>query len=160
MNNISIFPYKPGDETFINRLIREVYDEFVATDYSDAGNMFFYDWIEPSKIAQRQRIGRTIWIARDGDKMVGVIEIRDNKYISLLFVLKEYQGRGIAKNLFITALKNCQLKDPELKIFHVHASPYSIPIYEKLGFRSAGKMLEEHGIKYLPMEMAISESSI
>ena len=47
--------------------------------------------------------------------------------------------------------------DSKLDKFYVHASPYSIPIYKKLGFIETDKILEENGIKYLPMEMTIKK---
>ena len=42
--------------------------------------------------------------------------------------------------------------------FYVHASPYSIPVYKKMGFIETGNMMEENGIKYLPMEMTIKHN--
>lgn len=145
--------YKNGLETSISHLVRKVYDEFVAPDYSEQGNQFFYDWIEPSRIAERQAKERTMLVAMDDSEPLGVIEIRNNDHISLLFVDKAYQGKGIARSLFREALKGCLAKNPNLRKFYVHASPFSIPVYEKLGFKSSGNLKEENGIRYLPMEM-------
>jgi len=156
MNKIKITKYKNGQEVAINRLIKKVYDEFVAIDYTDEGNSFFYDWIEPSKIAERQHNQRTILLAMVGSMIIGIIEIRDNNRISLLFVDKEFQGNGIAKKLFRESLKACIQKDPNLDKFYVYASPFSIPIYKKLGFCETDIMQEKFGMKYLPMEMTIN----
>jgi GNAT superfamily N-acetyltransferase len=155
MNTVKIERYQSGQEIMIYQLIKKVYDEFVSVDYSNEGNRFFYEWIKPSKIAERQRNQINIWIAFIDSKLVGMIEIRDNKYISLLFVDKEYQGKGIAKKLFEKSLKEIIRRDPKLNKFYVHASPYSIPIYKKMGFIETDDMQEENGMKYLPMEMTI-----
>jgi GNAT superfamily N-acetyltransferase len=155
MNTVKIERYQSGQEIMIYQLIKKVYDEFVSVDYSNEGNRFFYEWIKPSKIAERQRNQINIWIAFIDSKLVGMIEIRDNKYISLLFVDKEYQGKGIAKKLFEKSLKEIIRRDPKLNKFYVHASPYSIPIYKKMGFIETDDMQEENGMKYLPMEMII-----
>jgi GNAT superfamily N-acetyltransferase len=155
MNTVKIERYQSGQEIMIYQLIKKVYDEFVSIDYSNEGNRFFYEWIKPSKIAERQRNQINIWIAFIDSKLVGMIEIRDNKYISLLFVDKEYQGKGIAKKLFEKSLKEIIRRDPKLDKFYVHASPYSIPIYKKMGFIETDDMQEENGMKYLPMEMTI-----
>jgi len=40
---------------------------------------------------------------------------------------------------------------------YVHASPFSIPIYRKLGFYETDIMQEENGIRYLPMEMEVKK---
>jgi GNAT superfamily N-acetyltransferase len=157
MGTIKIENYQKGQETAIHHLIKGVYDEFVSIDYSKEGNKFFYDWIEPSRIAERQKSQINLLVALVDSKIIGMIEIRDNKYISLLFVDKDYQGRGIAKSLFRDALKTCIQRDSALKKFYVHASPISIPVYKKLGFIETDPMQEENGIKYLPMEMMINK---
>jgi GNAT superfamily N-acetyltransferase len=157
MGTIKIKKYKKGQETAIHLLIKRVYDEFVSIDYSNEGNKFFYDWIEPSRIAERQKSQINLLVALVDSKIIGMIETRDNKYISLLFVDKDYQGHGIAKKLFHESLKTCITRDAALEKFYVHASPFSIPIYKKLGFIETDNMQEENGIKYLPMEMKINK---
>jgi GNAT superfamily N-acetyltransferase len=157
MNTIRIERYQSGQEIMIHQLIKKVYDEFVSLDYSDEGNRFFYEWIKPSKIAERQCNQINLWVAFIDSKLIGMIEIRDNKYISLLFIDKEYQGQGIAKKLFDKSLKEIIRRDPKLDKFYVHASPYSIPIYKKMGFIETDNMQEENGMKYLPMEMTIKK---
>lgn len=157
MNTIRIEKYQQGQEERISQLIQKVYNEYVSIDYCEEGNKFFYDWIQPTKIAERQTKQINIWVACKDSDIVGMIEIRDNKFISLLFVDKEYQGQGIAKRLFNESLKEIIQRDTKLDKFHVHASPYSVPIYKKLGFIETNKILEENGIKYLPMEMTIKK---
>jgi GNAT superfamily N-acetyltransferase len=157
MDKVRIEKFKAGQETMIHQLIKKVYDEFVSLDYSDEGNQFFYDWIQPSRILERQKKRRTILTAIVDSIIIGVIEIRDNNTISLLFVDKAYQVRGIAKKLFQESLKECIKKDRKLDKFYVHASPFSIPVYNKLGFSVTDVMQENNGIKYLPMEMEIKK---
>jgi GNAT superfamily N-acetyltransferase len=157
MDNISIEKYQNGHEIAIYQLIKKVYDEYVSIDYSEEGNKFFYDWIQPLNLAERQKSQINLLIALVDSKLVGMIEIRDNKNISLLFVDKEYQGWGIAKRLFHESLKICIQRDSTLDKFYVHASPFSIPIYKKLGFVETDSLQENHGIKYLPMEMKINK---
>lgn len=157
MDTIKIQKFENGQETEIHKLIKRVYDEFVATDYSDEGNNTFYDWIHPSKIVERQKSQINLWVAFVDSRLVGMIEIRDNMHISLLFVDKKHHGCGIAKGLFHESLKTCIQRDPSLDKFYVHASPFSIPIYKKLGFVETNSMQENHGIKYMPMEMTINK---
>ena len=155
MDKIEISQYESGQEFMISELIKRVYDEFVSIDYADEGNHFFYDWIDPIKIAERQKVQPTIFIASIASKIVGMIEIRDNNRISLLFVDKAYQGKGIAKKLFQKSLENCIKTIGSIDKFYVHASPFSIPIYERLGFVKTDIMQVKFGIKFLPMEMTI-----
>jgi len=157
MDTLKIEKYQNGQEISIHQLIKRVYDEFVWSDYSDEGNKFFYDWIQPSRIADRQKKQINLLVAFLDSKLVGMIEIRDNKNISLLFVDKEFQGQGIAKRLFHESLKTCIQRDSTLDKFYVHASPFSIPIYMKLGFEETDVMQIQFGIKYLPMELKINK---
>ena len=112
MNNLIITPSGEGFEYEINQLIRKVYDEFVAPDYSDEGNQYFYEWIEPENIAARQKENRNILIATLRNKLAGVIEIRQNSRISLLFVDKSFHKQGIARKLFDQAFKKQFIKGP------------------------------------------------
>ena len=155
MSTIEIEKFHIGQEEEIYRLIKKVYDEFVSVDYSDAGNEFFYEWIQPEKIAERQIKQINLLVALVNSKIVGMIELRENSYISLLFVDKEYHGLGIAKRLFKESLKICIQRDESLDMFFVHASSFSIPIYQKLGFIATDEMQAQFGIKYLPMQMRI-----
>jgi predicted GNAT family N-acyltransferase len=157
MNNLIIAPYESGIEYEINKLIRKVYDEFVAPDYSDEGNQHFYEWIKPENIAERQKENRNILVAKVNNKLAGMIEIRQNNRISLLFVDKQYQKHGIARQLFERSLKNSHINDPDLNRYFVHASPYSIPVYKKIGFIETGEMTIQNGISYLPMEIILSK---
>lgn len=157
MDTIKIDTYQKGQEIEIHQLIKKVYDEFVSIDYSDEGNVFFYDWIAPSRIAERQNDQINVLVALCDSQIIGMIEIRDNKNISLLFVDKQYQGQGIAKRLFQESLRICIRRDSKLDRFFVHASPFSIPIYKRLGFVETDSLQENHGITYLPMEMIINK---
>ena len=117
--------------------------------------------IEPFKAGQEYDINMLImrvydeFVATVDSQIVGMVETRDDKYISLLFVDKLYHRMGIAKALFKTALENCLCRDSTFKKFYVHASPYSINVYVRLGFKDTGGMRVENGIKYLPMEMEL-----
>jgi GNAT superfamily N-acetyltransferase len=156
-NTFKVEQYRKGQEIEIHQLIKKVYDEFVSIDYTDEGNTFFYDWIDPVRIAERQQNRISLLVAFIDSKLIGMIEIRENKYISLLFVDKEYHGQGIAKKLFQESLKICIQRDEKLDRFYVHASPFSIPVYKKLGFVETDSMQENNGIKYLPMEIKINK---
>jgi GNAT superfamily N-acetyltransferase len=158
VNAIRIEPYQSGREMEIYQLVRRVYDEFVAHEYTEEGNRVFYDWIADANIAQRQKDRINLWMAFIDAKLVGVIEIRDNNHIALLFVDKLHHGRGIAKKLLHEAVKNCLQSDPELEAFHVNASPYSVTMYKKMGFVATNSMQVKFGIKYMPMEMKIKSS--
>jgi predicted GNAT family N-acyltransferase len=159
MELIKLEEYTPGEEAELSNLIRRVYDEFVAIDYSSDGNNFFYDWINPNNIAERQKIRNNILVAKKDSQIVGMIEMRNGNTVSLLFVNQNFHNRGIAKQLFTCAIKSCKKAQPDITKFYVHASPFSIPVYKKLGFIETDTMQEQNGIKYMPMEMITAKDS-
>jgi Acetyltransferases len=147
--------YKSGDEQRIFELVKRVYDEFIAPDYSEEGSLSFYNWINPQAIAQRQQSHNNLIMACDKSKLVGVIEMRDCNHICLLFVDKLYQHRGLAKRLLAMVIEKIKLQAINMDKITVNASPYAIPVYRKLGFIETDVLREESGIKYLPMEKII-----
>lgn len=155
MDKVKIEYYQKGQETEIHQLIRTVYDEFVSGDYTEEGNQFFYDWIHPLRIAERQQSCKSLLVAKVDSELAGMIEIRDNNTISLLFVDKAYQRQGIARRLLREFLKECTGREVIPERVYVHASPFSVPVYKKLGFVETDATQEENGIKYIPMEMRI-----
>ena len=155
ISNILIKEYQKGQEFQIHQLIKNVYDEFVSSDYSEEGNQLFYDWISPSAIALRQTKLVNLWVAIADKEIIGMIEIRNQNQVTLLFVDKMFHGQGVARQLFQTALKTCLQRQTDIKKFNVHASPFSIPAYQKLGFKAIDVMQEQQGIKYLPMELIL-----
>jgi predicted GNAT family N-acyltransferase len=155
MSAIEIRQFVPGLEATVYQLIREVFDEFVAPGYSEEGNSFFYAFIEPEAILLRQEKQNSILLAYNETHLAGMIEMRDNNHISLLFTRKEFMGHGIAGRLFNEAISLSLARNSETDRFFVHASPFSVPVYQRLGFKSTSDMQEVHGIKYFPMELLI-----
>jgi GNAT superfamily N-acetyltransferase len=155
MPGIEIKLFTPGQEQIVSQLIKEVYDEFVAPDYTKEGNIFFYAYINPEAIFSRQCIQNNILLAFMDGILAGMIEMRDHSRVSLLFTRKEFMQKGIAQKLLHEAIHLCLLRNPDLKSISVHASPFSIPIYQKLGFIPISTMQEANGILYMPMEMPL-----
>lgn len=95
-----------------------------------------------------------MFVALDGGYMAGMITVRSNSHISLLFVDAEYHKRGIGR-----ALMNhlCGYLKNELGIRRVtvNASPYGVGFYHKLGFRDLKPEQESEGIRYTPMELYV-----
>lgn len=89
--------------------------------------------------------------AYDGERMVGMITLRNQMHISLLFVDKAYHFRGIGKML-IRQMAVFAKKEFGSSRMTVNASPYGVPFYHKLGFCDVGPQKCEDGIIYTPME--------
>ena len=156
MKTVQIKSFQSGEEQAAHQLVKSVYDEYVAPENTPEGNQHFYDWIAPDQIAKRQEKQNNLWLAWDNVQLAGLIEIRDGNNITLLFVDKAWQKRGIATLLFQTALKECLKRNPDLDKFLVHASLCSVPVYKSFGFKVTEKARKENGIYFVPMELQIA----
>ena len=120
MNDLLIISnFEIGQENEIHHLVKAVFDEFVAPDYSSEGNDFFYDWITPENILKRQQDERKILVALVDSKIVGIIELRNLNHISLLFVDKLYHRKGIASSLFKEAVFKILNSNPLIENVYV-----------------------------------------
>ncbi len=136
----------------VAKLVLRVFDEFVAPGYSAEGVRNFRAYAAAEAITARAATGNLLFTAATtGDKLVGMIEIRNLNHISLLFVDPAFHRRGVARRLLDRALRECLGRNPAFAGFTVHASPYSVPIYGQLGFEAEGPEVEQDGIIYTPM---------
>lgn len=138
----------------LSALIKDIFDEFIAVDCSRDGINEFLDFIDPNNMAKRYDRGNYLLVAVDEEEIVGMIELREFKHISLLFVKKEYHSQGIGKELVDKAMEVCK-KNYYVREITVNSCPYAVGIYEKLGFIKFSEEKFIDGIKYTPMKKCI-----
>jgi GNAT superfamily N-acetyltransferase len=138
-----------------HRLIRTVYDEFVAPSYPPLGNETFYRFIETAAIKSRLERGNLFLVAREDGEIVGALEMRDIHHLALFYVKKEHQGKGLGSLLLGMALDDIKTRHPSHAIISVNSSPYAVGIYERLGFVKQSEMQERDGISFVPMEVEL-----
>jgi GNAT superfamily N-acetyltransferase len=141
------------DITAAMELVWQVFSEFESPDYSEEGSATFKAFIEePSNITGKMAIGELhLWGAFDGTKIVGVIAIRPPLHISLLFVDKAYQRKGIARKLFETVISDRVITGEHTSIT-VNSSPYAVEIYCHLGFVATDEEQTKNGLRFTPMK--------
>lgn len=86
-----------------------------------------------------------VLIAHSEEKLLGYITLKDNHYIDLLYVHKDYQKNGIAFRLYSEVEKYAN----NLQIIELHSdvSITAKPFFEKLGFVViAEEQVERKGI--------------
>ena len=66
---------------------------------------------------------------------------------------EEWHRRGVARRLLDLAVERCRLNDSGLKVVDVHSSPFTVYVYERLGFLKTGDERVEIGIMYIPMAL-------
>lgn len=115
-------------------LVWRVFREFEAPEYSAEGIEEFRRYIQPDSIRVCQAEGLRLWGSFDGERINGVIAVRPPAHVSLLFVDRDYHRQGIARRLMDTALSGFQQES----VATVHASPYGLEAYRRLGFAESG----------------------
>jgi len=144
-----------GEEEKTCLMVMDCFSEFVAPGYSKEGLIEFSKYVNPKFTAYRLAKNHFIMLALDNDILVGVIEVRNDNHISLFFVKKEYQNKGIGKKLHELAINKCKLSKQDVAVIDVNSSPYAVPIYEKFGFTKVKDEQTVNGMRFIPMELRI-----
>ena len=87
--------------------------------------------------------------------MTGVIAVGADGLISLFFVRKSWQRKGIGKLLFQTVY-NYGVQQLCVREIRVHATPEAVPAYERMGMHVDGPESLENGIPFVPMSVIAS----
>lgn len=143
-------------------LVNRVFSEFVAPEYGQQGRETFENYlkVKDQELARDMESGhKKMWACYRDGQIVGVISIREPAHISLLFVHKQHQHQGIAKQLFQVALEDTLQRRPDTDKITVNSSPYAVDAYAHLGFIQTGDQQEADGIIFTPMMRPITDST-
>jgi len=131
-------------------LVREVFLEYEAPEYSAEGIQEFMRFIEPAAINKMLSEGAIhIWTCENDGQIIGVIGARSG-HINLLFVSGEYHCKGIARRLF-----NMMAEHFKPAAITVNSSPYAVEAYHKLGFIDTDAEQTVNGIRFIPMKCVL-----
>ena len=142
---------QPGEAGAVSALVLSSFDEFIGPELTDEGNAEFRRFVAPEALEARTAEDHFVRVATVDGVLAGMIEIRQNNHVALLFVDKAHQQHGIAKGLLHAALADARAADPDLERVTVNSSRYGVPAYEKLGFRQTGPERSVNGIAFIPM---------
>jgi GNAT superfamily N-acetyltransferase len=149
---IEFRPLDPADACAISTLVRQVFDEHVASSFDPEGVSEMHRHIAPEAIAERARTHETITVWQ-GTRAVGVIEVRDTDHISMLFVCTSHMGLGIATALVARAEEICRAAGRSAMT--VHSSLGAQSFYERLGFVPTSEPQKVQGFAFVSMEKLI-----
>lgn len=129
-----------------------VFLKYDAADYSALGVRSFHNFISDHMLYRMFQTGSyQLFGAYDKGKMVGMITLRDETHISLLFVDEHYHKKGIGRKL-IDQVRGYLLTEVGASRLTVNASPMAVGFYHKLGFTDLGPERIADGIRYTPMQ--------
>lgn len=126
--------------------------KYEGLEYGSEGIAHFAEFITDNVLKEMFLQGNyLLFVAVAGDKIIGIISLRSGNHISLLFVDEQYHRKGVGKAL-VKYLQEYMLSNTKYDKLTVHAAPYGIPFYHKIGFRDTSLETEQDGIIYTPME--------
>ena len=131
------------------------WDTFIlyeAPEYTKEGITSFRNFV-------RDPILKTLFIegkynvlaAFNNNIIVGIIGVRNETHISLLFVDSEYHKKGIARRLVEKTFELTYEKCGKIEMT-VNSSPYAVGFYHKMGFVDTDIEQTTDGIRYTPMK--------
>lgn len=143
-----------GDAQAISHLVRGLAPSFTL-DPSGQGAEAFMDSISADGILRLMAAPNFVYFkGRVGGELAGVLAVRDNAHLYHLFVHPGYQGRGVARGLWLHARARAEAAGNP-GVYTVNSTPGAVPVYEKFGFRAVGLRVETMGMAYVPMRLDI-----
>ncbi len=160
LNNIQVRNAVPQDVRGINNVLYQAWlvtypnEEYGITreDIEDD----YKDVFTEESIKKREENMRNIpekqkrLVAVYEDKIVGVLTMvrnEDNNQLRTIYILPEFQGKGIGKMLYAEAIKFCD-KNKKLIVQVATYNTNTIEFYEKLGFVDNGNRFTEERFRF------------
>ncbi|WP_299494414.1 GNAT family N-acetyltransferase [uncultured Shewanella sp.] len=126
----------------------------VADTLSDEGVLTFTNIATSNAFFDRMKGDNLMLVAEKGEKIEGVIELKEGRHIAMLFISPKHQKEGIGRKLLSSVMHYAKVKTVT-----VSASLSSVPVYEKYGFQCKGDASESAGLAYQPMEMKLKQGT-
>ena len=147
-----IRPAAEDDYEEAMELVWEVFSRFNAPEYSDEGVRNFRLFLDDMTLRKMFRTGDyRIFVFTVGDRIEGVISLRNKNHISLLFVDEKYQNKGVGSRLLKYLCRYCREWEDQ-EYITVNSSPYAVDFYHKYGFSDTDNVRFSDGISYTPMK--------
>ena len=128
---------------------KKVYIECKDESYSEQGIGTFCKFVDNKEITKSFKV----YGAFEDNVLKGIIATdRRKRHISLFFVDKVSQGKGIGKKLMSVVID-----DNENSFITVNSSRYAVPIYKKIGFIKTEEQKEQDGLKFTPMKLVLKD---
>ncbi|MCG5265089.1 GNAT family N-acetyltransferase [Acinetobacter pittii] len=138
-----IRPAKFSDVEKIVQLIRPYIKDFAISPVGE--EKFSLAMI--TKLLEMQSI--KYFVFEQNDCLVGVIAYKEPAHLIHFFVDQEFQNNGIGRAMWEFVENKIKLESSRMT---VNSSCYAQSIYEKFGFEPMSTVVEDMGLKYIPMQ--------
>ena len=130
------------------------FQQIAAQVSSEEGARDFRDGLTSTQLYIDFLQGRyPLLCAYQEGKVVGMLALKECGHISLLFVKKEFQRRGIGTGLLEMCKAYC--KEQGIRELTVNAAPTGLAFYLANGFRAVSGERFEGGLRFIPMTVKV-----
>lgn len=141
-------------------LVWDVFAGEIAPFYSPQGIAEFQNFIRIENFMVPVKSGEmVVFGAVEEGELCGVSAVRSNGHVALLFVKRNWQRRGVARMLMASMEQYCT-GELGLMRMTVNASPNAVEAYRRMGFRDTMPLMEQNGIRFVPMEHLAPPGSV
>lgn len=134
----------------VSSFIWKIYLDYEGSNVTALGQETFHEYITEENLSNEMSLQRLkIWGYFSENQLVGIIGLRPEAHICLLFVASTHQKMGIAKQLLrqlIAAVSSLQVSQ-----LTVNSSCYAEEIYKRMGFSATASKQTVNGITFIPM---------
>ena len=133
-------------------LVYHTFLQFDAPMFTESGIAHFRNFIMDPALKQMYATGSFQMVgAFEGNRIIGVVALRNDHHISLLFVEEGYQKQGVGRKL-VRVIAEYSRDKLHQEYMTVNSSPYAVDFYHRLGFEDISEEVLEDGIFYTPMK--------
>ena len=139
-----------SDAPSISKLIIPLSEHYILHEFPPQARQALLASMSPDGIAKLMESGCAYHLAEMDHRVVGVVAIKECSHLYHLFVDEAHQRRGIARQLWTTAMQVC-LDGGASGEFSVNSSRYAQSVYERLGFIVRSAAQGRNGVVSIPM---------
>lgn len=158
MSGVRIRAALPVDSEEISELISGLSKKFITGEFSSSGKDFLLGTMTSQSIEKNMQSGYQYHVAETGNRLIGVVAVKDNKHLYHLFVAESYQRQGIAKKLWKVAME-ISVNKGNTSEFTVNSSAYARRVYKRLGFVEHAGLQVKNDVVFYPMKLTIDRRS-
>ena len=147
--------FASGEELLVHEFACRVYLEEVASETSAEALAHFLRHIDPQRLKLRLEQGFALYLAFNGEDLLGLLEFGRDHHITMFFMDKLLPIQGVGNQLMEKAVAAAKQTENTDSHFTIHAPLGEVETYEQLGFATSGPMEVENGLRYLPMRYDI-----
>jgi ribosomal protein S18 acetylase RimI-like enzyme len=126
----SVFPATDEDFDFVYQLKKIAYKEYIEQTWG-------WDDAFQSKYHRENFSAGNTRIIRAGDRSIGTVDVKEGEksiFISSLYILPEFQSKGIGSSIMVELLKKAEAENKRLELEVLRVNTRAQRLYERLGF--------------------------